>query len=509
MRDRVRRVNRELAGRTRRAVRLTRQRWRSAPPRQRQTWRLLASSTALGLAVAGTAVAVAGPWDSGQRTAERARAAAGERGSGADHSGDDAAGSAPRVLAELRVEAGTGPGTGGAKNVPAPKPAALADALRPLLDDPALGTVRTASVVDAATGRELFAERAARPTTPASTIKLATAAAVLSARGADHRIETRVVRAGAEAERIVLVGGGDPTLGGEDLEELAEDTADSLTGDGGSDDSPPEVSLGFDTSRYSGPDRHSIGPNPNLAPVSPLMVNEARLDDSRHGPAPRATEPAREAAERFAEELREAGVETTGKLSKTEAGGQPKELAVHRSAPLSALVERMLTHSDNDIAEALARQTALADDRPASFEGAGKAVERRLAKLGLPTEGVRIADGSGLSRDDKVPAALLTRILELATEPERPALRPTLTGLPVAGFSGTLDSRFPDAEGGAGLVRAKTGTLSGVSTLAGSVVSADGRQLLFAFMTTGADDRAGSRAALDELAAELANCGCR
>ncbi len=86
-----------------------------------------------------------------------------------------------------------------------------------------------------------------------------------------------------------------------------------------------------------------------------------------------------------------------------------------------------------------------------------------------------------------------------------------LTGLPIAGFTGTLGKRFGAASGAAeaaGIVRAKTGSLSGVNTLAGTVVDADGRLLSFAVMTrtTAAADTA--RAAMDRIVARLAACGC-
>ncbi|OEV09943.1 D-alanyl-D-alanine carboxypeptidase, partial [Streptomyces nanshensis] len=92
-----------------------------------------------------------------------------------------------------------------------------------------------------------------------------------------------------------------------------------------------------------------------------------------------------------------------------------------------------------------------------------------------------------------------------------PELRTVLTGLPVARFTGTLGSRYGGERGepGAGLVRAKTGTLTGVNTLAGTVVDADGRMLAFAFLTTGATARDAAQQSLDRLASALANCGCR
>jgi D-alanyl-D-alanine carboxypeptidase/D-alanyl-D-alanine-endopeptidase (penicillin-binding protein 4) len=83
--------------------------------------------------------------------------------------------------------------------------------------------------------------------------------------------------------------------------------------------------------------------------------------------------------------------------------------------------------------------------------------------------------------------------------------------MPVAHFTGTLGGRYDGdkRKQGAGLVRAKTGTLTGVSTLAGTVVDADGRLLAFAFMTSGVSDTKSAQRSLDTMAAALANCGCR
>jgi D-alanyl-D-alanine carboxypeptidase/D-alanyl-D-alanine-endopeptidase (penicillin-binding protein 4) len=105
---------------------------------------------------------------------------------------------------------------------------------------------------------------------------------------------------------------------------------------------------------------------------------------------------------------------------------------------------------------------------------------------------------------------LLTRVLVLAASADHPALRPLLTGLPVGGASGTLANRFdgPD-RAGAGVVRAKTGTLRGVSSLAGTVVDADGRQLAFAVLADRVPDTGRARTALDRIATALAGCGCR
>jgi len=253
---------------------------------------------------------------------------------------------------------------------------------------------------------------------------------------------------------------------------------------------------------------HPIGPNSNLAPVSALMADEGRLDDSFSGPADRSTDPAGDAARKFADLLEGRGIKTKAP-GPSKATSRAKALATVASPPLSALVERMLTSSDNDIAEALARQTALASGEQASFEGASAAIRTQLKKLELPLEGVKFADGSGLDRADRLTANLLTALLAKAGAPDHPELRPALTGLPVAGFTGTLRSRYTD-QPGTGVVRAKTGTLTGVHTLAGTVVDAEGRLLAFAFLTSSNRpmDPAATQKALDGAASALANCGC-
>ncbi|HET8642999.1 MAG TPA: D-alanyl-D-alanine carboxypeptidase, partial [Pseudonocardiaceae bacterium] len=89
-------------------------------------------------------------------------------------------------------------------------------------------------------------------------------------------------------------------------------------------------------------------------------------------------------------------------------------------------------------------------------------------------------------------------------------LRPMVNGLPVAGGSGTLAERYlagPSVPG-RGHVRAKTGTLEGVNSLAGIVVDADGRLLVFALLSNGST-AATARPALDAIAAALRTCGCR
>ncbi|MFF4487781.1 D-alanyl-D-alanine carboxypeptidase/D-alanyl-D-alanine-endopeptidase [Streptomyces sp. NPDC001544] len=480
------------------------------PPRPRPvtTWQYIVCAAVAGLALACGAVTAAGPWDAdGQRTAERHRAAALERSGGTDHgggSGGTVAGPrpAPSAASVLTALGGT---TTTVKSAPGEK--SLADVLKPLLDSSALGRDHTAAVVDVATGRRLYGAGAGKAMTPASTTKIATAVAALSALGADHRLTTRAAFEPDTGE-LVLVGGGDPTLTAHDeadggwagLRVLARDTAAALKKRG-----VHQVTLSYDTTLYAGSELHPIGVNDNLAPVSALMADEGRTDDSAHGPVARVADPAADAARKFAAFLANAGIRTTSP-GPSKATARANTLATVSSPPLSALVERMLTNSDNDIAEALARQTALATGRRPSFDGGAAAIAARLRTLGLPVTGAVFHDGSGLNRDDRLTADLLTALLVEAGSPRHPELRPVLTGLPVAGFTGTLSSRYTD--GAAGLVRAKTGTLTGVNTLAGTVVDHDGRLLAFAFLTSDTTDPDQAQKTLDRTASALANCGC-
>ncbi|WP_285516433.1 D-alanyl-D-alanine carboxypeptidase/D-alanyl-D-alanine-endopeptidase [Streptomyces sp. NBRC 14336] len=472
-----------------------------------KTWQYTAGAATAGLALAVGVVTAAGPWDSsGQRTAERDRAAAQRPTGGADHGRNSATtDGAPRPApSAASVLTGLGGATGGAR--PAPRTKALAKLLGPLLDAPALGDRQSAAVVDITTGKRLYGEGAGTALTPASTTKIATAAAVLSALGPDHRLTTRAALEPDTGE-LVLVGGGDPTLtaredadGFASLRTLAEDTAAALKKDG-----VREVTLSYDTTLYAGDELHPIGVDDNIARITALMADEARADDSTSGHAPRVPEPAVEAARTFADLLKDHGIKTTSP-GPSKATNRARTLAEVTSPPLSALVERMLTNSDNDIAEALARHTALATGERPDLEGAGKAIKAELTKLGLPMKGTAFRDGSGLDRGNLLTADLLTTLLTKSADPAHPELRPILTGLPVAGFTGTLTTRYES--GAAGLVRAKTGTLTGVNALAGTVVDEDGHLLAFAFLATGTPSTPEARTALDEAATALAACGC-
>ncbi len=394
-----------------------------------------------------------------------------------------------------------------------PGAAGLQAAVDQALADPALGGGLAVSVVDAVSGKPLLERAADEPLVPASSAKLATAVAALTGLPADLRLRTRVV-AGAAPGEVVLVGGGDPTLAGPStpvrypqpalLTELAAQVRRALG-------ATVVTRVVVDDTLYTGPPlapgwKPSYVTEGAVAPVTALMVDGGRL---RQGRGPRSTDPAPDAGRALAALLQPgAAVE----VARGPAPGGAAVLGEVSSAPVPQLVERMLTASDNDLAEALARRLAVETGRPASFAGASEALTEVLGEAGVEPGAVRLADGSGLSRDDRVEPAALTGLLVRAVSGEDERLAPLLTGLPVAGFDGTLAPRYRGGAAlpAAGLVRAKTGTLNAVSALAGLVRTADGRLLAFDLTSNSVPLGANRRAerALDALAARFAACGC-
>ena len=339
-----------------------------------------------------------------------------------------------------------------ASTAPPASAAAVAARVR-AVDADAMGGDFSGQVADLRTGKVLYAHRAATPSIPASTTKLLTSVAALSLLGGDHVFSTRVVR--GSGARVVLVGGGDPYLSRADLTRLAADAAAELRRTG-----TRKVAVAYDATLFSGPAWNPRWPatySDQVTPVSALWVDEGRTGGG--SPGPRTSTPARDAARVFAAALRTKGVAVTA----TTAGRAPAgatSVASVASLPLEQIVERLLLVSDNDAAEVLLRQAALAQDRPGSFVEGTRAVRRELTRLDLWDADGTLADGSGLARRTKVPAATMVALLRRAAGPDGAELRPVLTGLPVAGVEGSLRIRFGDDRSlaGRGVVRGKTGT---------------------------------------------------
>jgi D-alanyl-D-alanine carboxypeptidase/D-alanyl-D-alanine-endopeptidase (penicillin-binding protein 4) len=329
---------------------------------------------------------------------------------------------------------------------------------------PHVAPARSAAVaLDLTTGTVLFQQNGNRPLAPASNEKLPLTYAALVRLGTAFRIETDVLGQGAQdgtqwTGTLVLKGNGDPTLSRADLRALAAQVKSlgirSVTGGVAGDESA------YDTRRIVAGWKPSFFMDES-PPLSALVLDRARV-----GSVVTRT-PALAAATAFRDALRNAGVAVAGPVRTAPADEWSELLGSVSSPTLSALVRFMDRESDNFTAEMLLKQLGLAElDRGTSAAGA-TVVMQTLAEAGVPMTGVRIVDGSGLSRLDRLTTNALGSLLKIAWA--NPAVRPALlAALPVAGVSGTLQHRLrkPPARG---RVLAKTGTTDSASSLSGYV----------------------------------------
>ncbi len=351
------------------------------------------------------------------------------------------------------------------------------------------GTQSGAYVYDMTTGKPLFAERATQRHPPASVEKLYTAITALERMGPTARLETTVLGVGHLAHGGVwegdfyLRGGGDPTFGssafirsryggvGTSVSQLAAQLKAQgirrVTGKVYGDESYFDSLRGEPSSGYAW--------DPFLeGDLSSLAFNRGETGNEHgpHAPAAYATRQLRAA-------LRGAGiaVEQGGSAATTPAGAV--KLTVALSPTIDQLLGLTLPPSDNFFAETLLKGLG------ARFGGAGttaagaKVVRETIAELGLhPT----LVDGSGLSEEDKTsPYEMVTLLNEIAHTELGTILRGDLA---VAGHTGTLAERMRGSAA-EGRCQAKTGTLTGVSNLAGYCAAADGDELAFAFFNDG------------------------
>lgn len=386
-----------------------------------------------------------------------------------------------------------------------------------------------ALAVGDAAGNPLAATNATTPMLPASTMKLVTAAAALRVLGPDHRFVTRVrTTAAPDGDGVVdgdlvLVGGGDPVLAtplfarrvnsarpATTLRLLARRVARAgitrVTGDVVGDpsilaDEPlaggwtDRYLAGLDTSRSSG---LTVDAGVRLFRRSGTLRAEAARD------------PAVRAARQFTDLLSDSGVTVAGTHGRRrEAGAPGMEVARISSPPLHELLTHMLQTSDNHLADGIFRMLGATTGDP-TWDGSAAAARRALDDAGIDWDGLRLADGSGLSRHNRLTADAIVRLLHtMANDPLR---RPWLRMQARAGASGTMRRRL--AGGPAeGRVVAKTGTLRDVRSLAGTVPGRDGRDHHFAVLAndlTAARDVAAARRLADVVALALvvAQDGC-
>lgn len=395
------------------------------------------------------------------------------------------------------------------------------DSLYELLDLPPDDQLGVA-VTDSA-GRPVYDRGAERSLIPASTQKLVTAAGALAVLGPEHRFTTEV-RATAEPDAagvlagdLVLVGGGDPSLAtpafteevnserpATPLAALADAVAEAgitrVTGRVVGDDSAlprdPVPTGWLDRYLERGDGTRSSG----------LTIDAGRRlferDDGVLQSAP-ADDPAQEAAAGLDRllEAREITVEQEPAVPE-QPPEAPVEIGTVTSPPLTELLDYTVQRSDNHLADAIFRAVGAAEG-DGSWAGAGAAMPQVLDVLGLDWEGSVLADGSGLSRDDRLSAILLTALDErmsasnMGTEWER--------SFAVTGESGTLRGRLTDTVAER-RVRGKTGSLADVRTLSGHVLGPDGARYHFAVLGNdlGPETDAAVRSLQDEVMLALA-----
>lgn len=403
----------------------------------------------------------------------------------------------------------------------APIPQDLASRIDPILDQDGMTGGLSIDIRDAMTDEVLYTADENSAKTPASVTKVLTAAAALGTIGADTRFrtETRLSGQSDAGATVHLVGGGDVLLGtGESkpdgvmghagLGTLAADTAAALS-EAGID----TVTVAADLSRYSGPafnpgwDRADIG-NGYISPIEPLMTDSG-LTSTQRG-TPRQEDPAQVALDAFAAALEGHGIAVdTAEPAPAPEGAT--DLAFVESAPVAGVVRHLMLASDNVVSEAIGREVALALGRPGAAAEAPAAVIDALAAQQLDTGSIELSDTSGLDYANRISAHDLTTILQEAASTDGD-LSLLLPSMPVGGLSGTLFDRYldEDTRDAAGKVSAKTGTLRTVTSLAGSVLTADGRLIVFSILADDLDPGTAGRArqVVDEAVTAIADCGC-
>jgi serine-type D-Ala-D-Ala carboxypeptidase/endopeptidase (penicillin-binding protein 4) len=338
------------------------------------------------------------------------------------------------------------------------------------------GASAGAYVADLDSGRALYARRANTARIPASVEKLYTTSAALLRLGGPATLETTAVVApdavvdagGTLRGDLVLVGGGDPFFGDDAAAILVRAVRAAaikrIDGAVVGDESAFDAMRSTCCASY---DSELGGVLSALAYDRGIFRGRARLDAARF------------AAGRFAAHLRAAGVPVSEPSRAGTAPEGARTIAVAPSRPVAELARFTNVPSNNFAAEMLLKDLG-ARYRHSGSEAAGADVVRdTLDDFGLRP--VRIADGSGLSRSNRsTPRQVVTLLQRMAKPDVAASFRASLA---VAGLTGTVKARMRGTAA-AGRCQVKTGTLSGVSSLAGYCRTAGGRNVAFAFMSS-------------------------
>ncbi len=412
------------------------------------------------------------------------------------------------------------PAAPAAQQLPSPTPGAAitADQVKAALAKPLASAnlpAKVAMVVrDARTGATLFDRGGASVLEPASVTKVLSAYVVANTLPLDKPLTTRVVGSSTDPGHVVLVAGGDTLLspgkgdpdqivGHAGVADLAAQVATQLKKQGRS-----EVTLDLDLSYAPGPFGVATWSPDYLGQGFSARIAQLGLSTERSDPpTPAAADPNKSVQRALIQQLKTRGITATAGAEVTAPSGATT-LGSVQSAPLIDVLGQAMRDSDNAMIESLTRQAAFAKGVPGDDKSVPAFVIRTLQQHGFDTTGLKLADVCGLSDGTTFTAGLLADVITAGTTGKNPAMQNVLAHESVAGWNGTLDDRYLAASNSsaAGEVRAKTGSLPGVSSLAGTVMTRSGRLLTFAVITNGSFPAGvyGTRTAIDDAVAALA-----
>lgn len=324
-------------------------------------------------------------------------------------------------------------------------------------------------VQDLATGKTLVAHNTDHPLLPASIMKTVTIAGLLQEKGPEERFHTYVyadgpIKGNSIEGDLLIIGGGDPTLGANcapESADIAEEIIATLQHKG---IKTINGDIRVDTSLYSGP-----ACPPSWASGD---LNEAygtgchALNFRRNASGSRAVKnPESVFLNYLASQLRGAGISITGTTKVGKEGLTEKEesteLLDHVSDKYSEVMRSCMMRSDNLFAENFLRAFALARGKEGSTEAGAAEMLAYWKAAGIPTKGVTLIDGSGLSRSNRVTADFINGILRALGDNEEYA-----SFMPLAGQEGTL-SDFLKGTALDAYVAMKTGSMNGIQCYAG------------------------------------------
>lgn len=369
------------------------------------------------------------------------------------------------------------------------------------------------SVRTAPRGKILYQNNGTTPLNPASTMKVITSVASLKYLGANYVYKTLFMtdaQNGAAVQNLFVKGVGDPTLNEERLwriaNELKRQGVKTVQGDLVVDNSLflPDPALGQGLSRhmmtnaalvlnptFQGPLTQAYGgdiiPQNDFASGAAMrseksasLIKRPKLVLPKTTQALSYRDPARYAGEIFKTILQQSGIQVKGEVR---SGNNQGFIVLHEdySVPLSQILVELNKKSNNFVAEMLLKTLSAEEmGAPGSMQKGATFLSSFLGYNGMPYGEYNIVNGSGLSRENRVSADILTRTLLMAYNDSE--IQDTfINSLPIGGIDGTLRRRMhsPHLQGN---VHAKTGTLFDTSALSGFMETKSGNTIAFTFL---------------------------